>query len=99
MKPLEATDDGRGCRLHLHIAPRASRTEIAGLHGDRVKLRVAAPPADGEANAAIVDFLCDELGVRKRDITWISGQTGKRKTLEIHGVTPASAADRLGVSP
>lgn len=96
MSALEPT--ASGCRVHLHVAPRASRTCVAGLHDDRVKLQVAAPPVDGEANDAIVKFLCKALGVRKDAMRWVSGETGKRKTLEIDGVAPDEAADRLGLT-
>ncbi len=93
--PIEAHDDG--CRLHLYARPRASRTEIAGLYGGRVKLKVAAPPVDGAANGEIIDFLSDRLGVRKTDVEFISGHNGKRKTLQLHGVRPEEAIEKLGL--
>ena len=50
-------DDPIGCRVLLHVSPRASRTRVVGLHDGRVKLQVAAPPVDGEANAEVERFL------------------------------------------
>jgi uncharacterized protein len=86
-QPIEDAADG--CRLHLYARPRSSRTEVAGLHGNRIKLKVAAPPVDGAANDEIIDFVASELGVRKSDVEFVSGQTGKRKTLHVFGVSPS----------
>lgn len=86
-QPIEDADDG--CRLHLYARPRASRTEVVGLHGNRIKLKVAAPPVDGAANDEIIEFVASELGVRKSDVEFVSGHSGKRKTLHIYGVSPA----------
>ena len=52
-----------GIRIRIHVQPRASRTEIAGRHGDALKVRLAAPPVDGAANDALLDFIADRLGV------------------------------------
>jgi len=87
----------RGSRLNLHVAPRASRTRIVGFHGDRIKLQVAAPPVDGQANDAIVRFLADSLGVPRDAIRVASGATGKRKAVLVAGLTPEEVAERLGL--
>ena len=52
--------------LDLHVQPGASRSEFAGRHGERIKLRLAAPAADGKANAALVEFLAGHYGVPRR---------------------------------
>ena len=57
--------DGDGVVLRLHIQPGAKKTEIAGLHGEALKIRLAAPPVDGKANACLVEFLARQLGVAK----------------------------------
>ncbi len=85
MAPIEPT--AKGCRIHLHVVPRASRTAIAGLHDGRVKLAVAAPPVDGEANDAILRFLAKTLGLSRDAVTLGSGATGKRKTIEVEGLS------------
>ena len=54
-----------GVRLRLHVQPRASRTEVAGHHGDAIKIRLAAPPVDGAANDALLRFLSDRLSVAR----------------------------------
>lgn len=86
-----------GVELRLHIQPRASRTELAGVHGDAVKLRLAAPPVDGEANEELVRFLAKVLGVPKRAITIVAGGTGRRKRVRVEGVDAAEAAERLAL--
>lgn len=75
-----------GVVLEIVVQPRASRTRVVGEHGDRLKLQIAAPPVDGEANAAVIDFLSDVLGVPKRDLELESGATGKRKSIRIRGL-------------
>lgn len=93
--PIEPTDTG--CKLHLYVRPRASRTKVAGLHGARVKLQVTAPPVDGEANAAIIAFLAKALGASKSSVAITSGHSGKRKTVAVEGVTADEAAQALGL--
>jgi len=69
--------------LALHIQPRAARNEVAGLHGDRIKIRLTAPPADGKANAALIDFLAAEFNVPKKSVDITAGHSDRRKTVVI----------------
>jgi uncharacterized protein (TIGR00251 family) len=71
--------------LTLHIQPNARKSEIAGLHGDALKIRIAAPAVDNKANAALIDFLSETLGVLKSAIAIRHGATGRRKVVEISG--------------
>lgn len=80
----------RGITLTLHIQPGA-KTEIAGLYGDALKIRLAAPPVDGKANAALIGFLAERLGVAKTAISLKSGQTSRRKVLEVLEVSAEDA--------
>ena len=73
--------------LELHIQPGASRTEVAGLHGERLKIRLAARASDGCANEALVEFLARELGVAKRDVHIASGAASRRKRVVVEGVS------------
>ena len=84
-----------GVRITVHVSPGAAATSIAGLHGDAIKLRLAAPPIDGRANEALVVFMADTLGVARRDVRLVRGDTARRKTIEVTGVTVADAAARL----
>jgi len=69
--------------LTLHIQPGAKKTEVAGLYGDALKIRLAAPPVDGKANAALLAFVADRLGLAKSAVVLKSGQTSRRKVLEV----------------
>lgn len=83
--------------LTLHIQPGARRTECAGLHGDALKIRLAAPPVDGKANAALIEYVAARLGCGRAAVTLKSGQTSRRKVLVVTGCTPETVA-RLGGS-
>lgn len=90
-----ARDVAGAAELDLLVQPRASRTRAVGEHGGRLKVQLAAPPVDGEANAALVAFLADALGVRKGDVALIRGDTGRRKTVRVAGVSAAAAVAGL----
>jgi hypothetical protein len=80
--------------LTLHVQPGAKRTEVAGLHGDALKIRLSADPVDGKANAELIRFVADRLGVAKSAVSLKSGQTSRRKVLEVIAA-PEDAARRL----
>ena len=84
-----------GVEIALQIQPRASRTELIGAHGDALKIRLAAPPVDGEANDELVRFLAKVLGVPKRAVTIVRGATGRRKTVRVMGIAIDDASGLL----
>ena len=65
------------------MQPGAKRTEVAGVHGDALKIRLAAPPVDGKANAELVRFLAAEFGVPAARVTLVRGAAARRKTVRI----------------
>ena len=71
--------------LTLHIQPGAKKTEFVGLHGEAMKIRLAAPPVDGKANAALCAFLADFCGVPKSAVMLLSGETSRAKRVRIEG--------------
>ena len=83
-----------GVRFAVHVQPRASRTELAGAHGDAIKVRLQAPPVDGAANEALVDFLSERFAVARRAVRIVSGAQSRAKIVEIDGPT-ASTARRI----
>jgi hypothetical protein len=93
--PITATTTG--VRIVVVIQPRASRTEIVGLHGGALRIRVAAPPVDGAANGALTVFLASRLGLARGAISLVSGHAGRRKLVAVEGVTVREAAGRLGI--
>jgi hypothetical protein len=78
-----------GVELSLLVQPRASRTRVLGEHDGMLKLQLAAPPVDGEANAALVEFLAKLLGVPRRQVSLIAGDASRRKRVSIQGVESA----------
>ena len=79
-------------RFEVRVQPRASRTELAGLHGGVLKVRVAAPPVDAAANRALIAFLAECLGIARRSVRIVAGETSRTKVLEADGVTPEQIA-------
>ena len=69
--------------LDLHVQPGASRTEFAGTHGDRVKVRLAAPAHDGKANRALIAFLAEYYGVPRRNVRITAGLKSRQKRVVI----------------
>jgi uncharacterized protein (TIGR00251 family) len=86
MTPLRIDQRGGSIRFAVHVQPRAARTEIVGLHGDALKVRLTAPPANGAANAALVELLADALGVARRCVRIVAGATSRGKIVEVNGV-------------
>lgn len=86
---------GSGVVLSVKAQPRASRTEVVGLFGDELKIKVASPPVDGAANQALIEFLAETLDVPKRDVTLARGASSTHKQFAIAGIGAAAAAARL----
>lgn len=82
-------------RVNLRVSPGAGRTEIVGRHGDGWKVRVAAAPERGKANAAVVRLLAGALGVPRGAVTVVSGLGSRDKVVEISGLDAATVARRL----
>lgn len=81
--------------LALKVQPRASRCELAGPLGGELKLKVTAPPVDSAANEAVVEFLAERLGLARRQVVLMRGQTSTHKTVRLEGITLEEAARRL----
>lgn len=75
----------RRLTLTLHIQPGARKSGIAGLHGDALKIRIAAPAVENKANTALIEFLAEALGVPRSAIAIRQGATSRRKVVEIIG--------------
>ena len=95
MDPLAPTP--QGTRLTLRIQPRASRDELAGRHGDAIRIRLTTPPVDGTANDALIRFLAERLGVPRRALTLVRGRAARDKSVDVEGLTPEEVARRLGL--
>ncbi len=93
MSWLKAIDGG--VELLVLVQPRASRTKVVGEHDGRLKIALSAPPVDGEANAALIEFVSDALDVKKASVALIEGDTSRRKRLRVVGVTAETARASL----
>jgi len=84
-----------GIRLAVLAAPRASRSEITGVAEGRLRIRLAAPPLEGEANQELVRYLARTLGVPKSAVAVTAGASGRRKTVEVRGIAASAARSLL----
>jgi uncharacterized protein (TIGR00251 family) len=89
MSALVIRDAGDAVSFDILVQPRASRAKLGPVHDGRLKVAVTAPPVDGEANAAVIELLADELGVSRAAIEIAAGASGRRKTVRVRGVTRA----------
>ena len=77
--------EGENFILTLHVQPGAKKTEIAGMHGDALKIRLSAPPVEGQANARLIAYLAERFEVPARRVILKQGETSRRKIVLISG--------------
>jgi uncharacterized protein len=77
------TQKGNGTLLSAYIQPKAGKNEFAGIFQERLKIRICAPPVEGEANRECVSFLSRTLGISKSEITLVRGEQSRQKTFLI----------------
>ena len=93
---MKIEESSSGVRFRVRAQPRASRTEIAGAHGDALRIRLAAPPVDGEANDELLRFLARKLGVARGAVSIVAGEAGRDKLIEVSGARVADVREALG---
>lgn len=86
---------GNGIRLHLYVQPGGKKSELLGEHDGALKIRVQAPPVEGKANAAVVDFIAEVFRVPRSRVALIRGEKSRQKVVEIEGLTRAEALAKL----
>lgn len=74
--------------LHVKVQPKASRNEVVGFEGEALKVRVTAPPADGEANAALLGLLARHFGCPRSALTLVRGHKSRDKLVRVSGLSP-----------
>ena len=87
---------GQDLCLELQVQPRAKKDAVAGRYGDRLRVRLAAPPVEGKANERLVRFLAEEFGVPQKAVQILAGQTGRSKSVVVR--QPRKMPDWLGLS-
>jgi uncharacterized protein (TIGR00251 family) len=95
MIPLHETPAGITFAVKLH--PRARKNAITGEIGDALKLSITAPPVEGKANAACIEFFANLLKVPRSSVTIAAGQTSRNKLIAVAGLTAQQLRDRLAV--
>ncbi|HZV54783.1 MAG TPA: DUF167 family protein [Rhodocyclaceae bacterium] len=86
---------GEDVLLTLHIQPGAKKTEVAGQHGEALKVRLGAPPVDGKANDCLIAFLAERLDIPKSRVVLESGTTSRSKRVRVVGIAAAMVVERL----
>jgi uncharacterized protein len=84
-----------GSSIQVKITPGSSRTKLLGLHGECLKIAVAAPPEKGKANLALIEFLAELTGISKQQVKLTSGETNPQKTLTLSGIEPKNCIELL----
>jgi uncharacterized protein (TIGR00251 family) len=95
MSPDAIVQDGGDVLVRVLVVPNASASSIVGLHGDRIRVRVAAPPEKGRANVAVCELLSAVTGARSVDV--VAGGTSRRKTVRVCGMSSTDVVGLLGV--
>src|SRR5690606_7029606 len=85
------------CTLALKVIPNAPRDEVVGRLGDAIKIKIHAPPLQGRANDALCDFLAECLGVPRRAVTVLRGDTSRQKLVRVDGLNLIDVNSRLGL--
>jgi len=81
--------------IDVLVSPRASRTRVMGVHEDRLKIQLTAPPVDNQANAALVRFLAGALDIARAQVEIVGGPSSRRKTVRVIGVAPQRVVLKL----
>ena len=85
------------CSLAIKAIPNAPRNEVVGWLGDALKVKLHAPPVEGRANEALCAFIAESVGVARRDVTVLRGETSRLKTIRIDGLSRADVIAKLGL--
>ncbi|OIP94350.1 MAG: YggU family protein [Syntrophobacterales bacterium CG_4_8_14_3_um_filter_58_8] len=89
---ISIRETAAGVIFRVRVVPRASRSEVAGVQGDALKLRITAPPVEGKANEECIRLLAETLGVKKGRVAIIAGHASRTKTVVVAGIRPEAVA-------
>lgn len=95
MSPLEVRESAGGVSFAVHVQPRASRCGVTGVVNGAVKVRLTSPPVEGAANEQCIELVARILGVRRRDVTIVSGESSRHKTVRVDGITPRELQEAI----
>ena len=95
MIPIRDTD--KGATFAIRVQPRASRNAVVGELGDALKVALTAPPVEGKANEACIDFLAKLLNVARPSVTIASGESSRNKVIRVAGLSAQQVRERLKI--
>jgi len=84
-----------GVQVKIRVQPRASKNQIVGWMEDALKVRLTAPPVEGEANAALLRFIAEYFGLPRSEVVLVTGATSRQKVIRINGLTAAQVSQRV----
>jgi hypothetical protein len=93
VSPVQSTPGG--VTIRVFVAPRSSANKVVGEHNGAIKIALTAPPVEGAANKALVEFLAKLLGVPRSSVSLVSGETSRQKTVRIVGFSVEQALEKL----
>ncbi len=88
-------ESAEGVTFAVKVIPRAAKNEIVGLEGEAFKIRLNAPPVEGKANEALVEYLAKVLSVKRADVEILRGETSRHKVVQVRGVEVEHVRQRL----
>ncbi|MDM8521336.1 DUF167 domain-containing protein [Anaerolineales bacterium HSG6] len=92
---FKITKAEEGAAFAVHVVPYARRNEVVGKHGDALKVKMTTKTAKGIANDQLIDFLCQKLGIEKKNIEIAAGRESKEKMIVVVGMSPTKVEDIL----
>lgn len=93
--PQAISDYPGGVTIKIYVASRSSANSVVGAHNGEIKVSLTAPPVDGAANKALVEFIAKRLGVPKSGVSLVSGETSRHKVVRVDGMDALKASEKL----
>ncbi len=95
MNDWSITEANGSVTFAVRVVPRSSRNQIVGVEGGALKIKLTAPPVEGAANAALIEFVAEWLGVRRSAVSIVSGDKARNKLVRVNGVTREQVVERV----
>jgi uncharacterized protein (TIGR00251 family) len=95
MSDWSITEANGGVTFAVRVVPRSSRSQIVGVVGGALKIKLTAPPVEGAANAALIEFVAEWLGVRRNAVSIVSGDKARTKFVRVTGITREQVLGRV----
>ena len=92
---IDIQSHGQGVSFKIRVQPKAAKNQLAGLMDDALKVRLTAPPVDGAANKACIEFFADFFKVAKSQVEILSGYTGRSKIIKVNGLTKEEVTEKI----